>query len=67
MAKLSNDRHQLYVEGQDDKHAIRHLLIWHGFDHQEVQSLREDKGSSRGYSVPSLSPLELERGSRSVL
>lgn len=47
MAQLSKDRHQLYVEGQDDKHAIRHLLIRHGFDHQEVQSCVEDKGDKR--------------------
>ncbi len=67
MAQLSKDRHQIYVEGQDDKHAIRHLLIRRGFDHHEVQSFAEDKGASRGYLVPSLSLLELERGSRSVL
>ena len=48
MFQLSKDRHQLYVEGQDDKHAIRHLLIRHGFDHQEVQGFVEDKGDKKG-------------------
>lgn len=32
MAKLV-ERSRLHVEGGDDMHAIRHLLIWHGIDY----------------------------------
>lgn len=60
MAQLSKDRHQLYVEGQDDKHTIRHLLIRHGFDHQEVQSFVEDKGGKPG--VLSAIPIAVSAG-----
>lgn len=60
MAKLSKGRHQLYVEDQDDKHTIRHLLIRHGFDHQEVQSFVEDKGDKPG--VLSAIPIAVSAG-----
>lgn len=29
------ERSQLYVEGKDDSHAIRHLLIRHGIDYDQ--------------------------------
>ncbi len=31
----SNERSRLYVEGDDDNHAIRHLLIRHGIDYNQ--------------------------------
>ena len=48
MAQLSNDLHQLYVEGKDDIYAIRQLLIRHGFGHQEVQEFGEVMGDKQG-------------------
>ena len=60
MSQLSKDRHQLYVEGQDDKHTIRHLLIRHGFDHQEVQGFGEDMGDKQ--AVLSAIPIAVGAG-----
>ena len=48
MAQLSKDRHQLYVEGQDDKHTIRHLLIRHGFNDQNIPRFGKNQGGKRG-------------------
>ena len=47
MGELEKDRHLLYVEGSDDEHAIRHLLIRRGFDPQDLPCFENLEGKQR--------------------
>ncbi|MDE2827250.1 MAG: hypothetical protein OXL40_08075 [Bacteroidota bacterium] len=48
MTGPEEDRHLLHVEGPNDEHAIYHVLIRHGFDHQDVPSFGKNEGGKQG-------------------
>ena len=48
MSGLGEDCHLLHVEGPDDEHAIYHLLIRHGFGHQDIPRFGDDKAGKQG-------------------